>query len=365
MKNAKKWWRRFVKKALPTLFYTNFTILCFSVIIWVLGQNFGEGNEFYFDYFLHGEWTLTALLILLGINYARSTKAVKEKRQVWPIGLAVLLASLFSGVLIDMGYQLIGPLFGMEYNFHIMYFDIELPAYVTNSVSYFFWGLVIAVPVSIHHVTKFKYELTLKVKELEQDRLKKMKDLAQLELLRAKVNPHFMYNAFNSIASLIHTDASRAEQMLLALSELLRHSLNSGDEHFATVADEIQITERYLEVEKIRFEDQLKVDIKVDKDCLTLKIPKFIVQPLVENAIIHGTSKVDKGLLLIDVHKEQNELIVSIRDNGPDFEEGLTMGYGMSGVIEKLKLLLGDAGHFELQNGKNKGVEIRIRHDEE
>ncbi|MGH8402869.1 MAG: sensor histidine kinase, partial [Gammaproteobacteria bacterium] len=114
---------------------------------------------------------------------------------------------------------------------------------------------------------------------------------SRLGTLRGQMNPHFLFNALNTIVALIHLDPDRAENLLTELSALLRRSLADSYNEFTTVKDELYFVERYLAVMKARYEDRLNVNFKLDKQVADHVIPTFLLVPLVENAIKHGVAK--------------------------------------------------------------------------
>lgn len=184
--------------------------------------------------------------------------------------------------------------------------------------------------------------------------LKELKTKAELEALQAKINPHFLYNSLNSIASLIHEDPDKAEQMVLLLAKFFRYSTNAKSQYLTRLIDEIEMVKTYLNVEKIRFDERLDYSVWFEteelKDCL---VPQFLIQPLVENAIKHGISKsVDKGVLGIKVLDKGKKIMIVIFDNGAPFPEQLITGYGLRSTQDKLRLLMGDEARMEIINGR-------------
>jgi len=128
--------------------------------------------------------------------------------------------------------------------------------------------------------------------------------------------------------------------MALSLSKLFRYNINKNEEHYATLRDEIEMAEIYLQIEKNRFEDKLNYSIEIEEALNEFVIPKFILQPLAENAVKHGISKiVGNGIIRINIFEQEQKLIIEIYDNGPDFPSGLISGYGLQNTYEKLKLL--------------------------
>jgi len=204
-------------------------------------------------------------------------------------------------------------------------------------------------------------ESLVKEKDVELSRLKEAKAEAEVKALQSQINPHFLYNALNSIAGLAHTDADKTEKMALSLSDLFRHSINRKGKKVNTLGDEITLVQNYLEIEQIRFGDRLEFSIDVEPDLLDKEIPMFILQPLVENAIKHGISKMqEQGKIFLKVSKKDNGILISVQDNGPDFPEGLVSGHGLQSVYDLLKLTYGDKAEISWHNEPKKEITIDI-----
>ncbi|GAB4019914.1 hypothetical protein GCM10028808_59320 [Spirosoma migulaei] len=207
-------------------------------------------------------------------------------------------------------------------------------------------------------------QLTRKLSEQEFQLLnmEKLKTRAELDALQAKINPHFLYNALNSIASLVHDDPDKAEEMTLLLSKLFRYSTGRDGELFATLADELEMVRTYLKVEQVRFGNRLTFSVEVSDPALNdLKLPQFLLQPIVENAIKHGIAKrADSGRIDVRIYEKNGELNLCVHDNGPAFPDDMDGGYGLRSIQDKLKLLYGDDARVELQNWPLKQVLLSI-----
>ena len=198
-------------------------------------------------------------------------------------------------------------------------------------------------------------------KELEVSRLRELKTKAELDALHSKVNPHFLYNALNSIADLSITDGKKARKMTIALADLFRYSINYSHNNYSTINEEVAMTEVYLQIEKIRFEDQLNFSIRVEEEMGDYLIPRFILQPLAENAVKHGLKATGKMTeIFLEVKRDNSELIINIADNGPVFPDELTPGYGVKSVFDKLDLLFPDQYEIRFSNQPRKQVSIQI-----
>ena len=169
----------------------------------------------------------------------------------------------------------------------------------------------------------------LSEQEFQLLNLEKLKTRAELDALQAKINPHFLYNSLNSIASLVHEDPEKAEEMTLLLSKLFRHSTGRDGQLFATLADELEMVQTYLQVEQVRFGNRLTFSVEVAEPALNdLKLPQFLLQPVVENAIKHGIAKrADSGRIDVRIYQKNrttdsqdaglSELHLCVHDNGP------------------------------------------------
>lgn len=204
-------------------------------------------------------------------------------------------------------------------------------------------------------------ENLIKEKDLELSQLKEVNAQAEVKLLQSQINPHFLYNSLNSIASLAPIDALKTQKMAHSLSDLFKYSINRKGENTSTIKDEIEMVKTYLEIEKIRFESHLQFTIAVDPELQNHKIPLFLIQPLVENAIIHGVSKnVEVGKIKIKVEQKEDEIHISVSDNGPDFPDGLLSGHGLQTVYDLLRLNYEDKATLNWTNTPQKRITITI-----
>jgi two-component system, LytTR family, sensor kinase len=199
-------------------------------------------------------------------------------------------------------------------------------------------------------------------KELEVSKLQELKTKAELEALHSKINPHFLYNALNSIADLSVTDGRKARKMTVALADLFRFSINYSNHNFSTVKEEIEMAEVYLQIEKIRFEDQLTYSICVEEELNHFLVPRFVLQPIVENAVKHGLKATGRMTqILLEVKKDGQGLVMNVSDNGPLFPEELSPGYGVKSVYDKMDLLFPDVYEIHFENAPRKQVSIHIK----
>ena len=221
-----------------------------------------------------------------------------------------------------------------------------------------FWGLV-----GVAHALRF-YERA-KTREARETELVSRLAQARLEALRMQLNPHFLFNTLNSIASLVQEDPQAAEEMIEALSDLLRLTLRASDLQEITVREELHFLDRYLHIEQTRFGDRLKVEKEVDVGLLDAAVPILILQPLVENAIRHGIEKqIAPGLVRISVERAGDKLGLAVVDNGYGVKVGegrLVEGVGLKNTRARVKELYGTQAEFEVRPGKERGFTVEIR----
>jgi two-component system, LytTR family, sensor kinase len=217
-------------------------------------------------------------------------------------------------------------------------------------------------------VNLFYYWLTrerdrsLKISEQEYEliQLQDLKMKAELAALQAKINPHFLYNSLNSIASLVHENPERAEDMVINLSKFYRYSTGRSEDYFDTLSNEIEMIKTYLAIEQVRFGDRLQYVIDILPALSEIKIPRFLIQPLVENSIKHGIAQVpDKGLIQISVAMQDDWIELNVHDNGPAFPDHVAAGYGLKSISDKLRLLCGNSASILLLNEPQKIVKLR------
>jgi len=293
-------------------------------------------------------FALTLTANLLADRVKKTTPARIRYSQM--AGVAFLLSFVLSNVVFGgIGQLLRGK------SLHLFRLEVrDLPFYL---------GTTLVGMVLFHLITRDR-KRTLKISEQEFQLLQvqQRQTKAELAALQARINPHFLYNALNSIASLVHEDPDRAERMVLLLSRFFRYSTGGHSEPYDTLKQELGIVETYLEVEKVRFDERLQYRILLnDPGAEQLLIPRFLLQPLVENAIKHGIARnPGHGLIEVKIELSGDGVSISVHDNGPAFPEGFTMGYGLKGIEEKLRLLYGNRAAMDIGNGARKEVCIRL-----
>lgn len=292
-------------------------------------------------------------VIALSLVYAFTKYLVHRIRWNWTKylilnGLALFMSFLGQFVLILAYWQYIeSPNIEQPSDPQIILY-LFIPCIVA-SIYFFFW--------------QRSQQITRKISEQEFQllSLEKSKTQAELSALQARINPHFLYNSLNSIAGLVHQDADKAEAMTLLLSKLFRFTIGMKDQHYNTLEGELEIVRTYLDIEQVRFGNRLTYKLDMQEGLSNVKIPVFLLQPIVENAIKHGISKISgDGRIEVKITKEHHNLVLRIHDNGPAFPDNFFTGYGLQSIQDKLKLLYGEQASFDIQNSDYKQVIIQL-----
>ena len=206
----------------------------------------------------------------------------------------------------------------------------------------------------------------LRQKEISEARLAESLSEARLISLKMKLQPHFLFNALQSINVLIlDNQIEPASEMLSRLSVLLRLSFGQDDRQLVTVDSELETVRNYLAIEEIRFKDRLRVETAVEPGVRNAMVPSLLLQPLIENAIKHGLSRSSKsGKINIDIRRSGNSLSVAVRNDGPglpaewDFQS--QAGFGLKTTQKRLELLYGRDFTLEVRNAAEGGVRVEI-----
>jgi LytS/YehU family sensor histidine kinase len=197
----------------------------------------------------------------------------------------------------------------------------------------------------------------------EKQRLNRALTEAKLHALRAQLNPHFLFNALNSVSCLVYNDPAAADRMLANIANLLRLTLARDDSKEVRLLEEVEIAEEYLEIQKIRFGPRLKMEIDVADDVLDACVPNMLLQPLVENACVHGVARTrGECRLEIKASAESGQLVIGIYNDGPaiSLDWKAHAGIGLRNTLERLRLLYGSNSGLELVN-VGAGVRLNLR----
>jgi signal transduction histidine kinase len=226
-------------------------------------------------------------------------------------------------------------------------------------------GMLVARRIDAIRITRERYERALRVQEIE-----KLATEAELRALRAQINPHFLFNALTTIGFLIQTAPDRALDTLMRLTALLRGVLRSEGE-FTTLGRELDIVEAYLDIERARFEDRLRLCIDVPETLKRVRVPALLLQPLVENAVKHGIAPLREGgevgvsATLQPIADGQIQLALTVHDTGAgttpiDLERRQRDGVGLRNVERRLTCQYGAAASLTVRTSPGRGTTVTI-----
>jgi LytS/YehU family sensor histidine kinase len=187
---------------------------------------------------------------------------------------------------------------------------------------------------------------------------------ARLQLLQAQLHPHFLFNTLHAISELVHEAPETADRMITSLSDLLREALRATDIQEVPLRRELELLERYLEIQHARFGDRLHVEIDVDRNATDALVPHLILQPLVENAIRHGIgARAAHGRIRVAAARKDDTLKVVIEDDGRGIEQSdreVGTGVGLGNTRERLQSLYGAKGHLTIRSRPEGGTSLSL-----
>jgi two-component system LytT family sensor kinase len=193
----------------------------------------------------------------------------------------------------------------------------------------------------------------LSQKNAREARLESLVKETELKMLRAQINPHFLFNSLNSVSSLTVTDPEKAQDMVIKLSEFMRYALSKKDEQPVTLRSELENLRLYLEIEKVRFGDRLVTEEQIDESCLDIKMPVMLLQPLYENAIKHGVYESTEIVRIKTEARMSGEFIEILISNNfdtmPSSRKGT--GTGLLNVARRLELFYGNKASLKTTKG--------------
>jgi len=224
---------------------------------------------------------------------------------------------------------------------------------------YLIYWLLLGVYIAVD------YYRALQARELASAQLEASLSEARLHLLQAQLHPHFLFNTLNAISAFMETDPKVARRMTAQLGDLLRASLDQADQQEIPLTDELALLDNYLAIERMRFEDQLTIDVNAEPDTLDALVPRFVLQPLVENAIRHGiTTRAAAGHIAVTATRRENQLVLCVCDDGiglpADWHIEKNAGIGLSNTAARLRQLYNEQHAFAVENATEGGVYAEI-----
>jgi LytS/YehU family sensor histidine kinase len=228
---------------------------------------------------------------------------------------------------------------------------------ITNFTTHYliYWGLIAGTHIAKHYGEAREREL--RASQLEAN----LAD-ARLQLLKMQLQPHFLFNTLNTIAELVHTNPAEAERMIAGLGTLLRETVEGGLTDLVPLDREIDLLERYVGIQRVRFGERLRVTIDVPANVRAALVPSLVLQPLVENAIKYGlAARLDAGKIVVRAEQRGASLTIEVTDDGQGFSVAdIREGVGIGNTRARLRELYGADQRFDVVSAPNEGTRVRL-----
>jgi signal transduction histidine kinase len=305
----------------------------------------------------NGAWGLLGLLLLALANRRPIEGFAWSHWRVWGLHLSASVAVAALGLFVAF---VISLLFQTDEKMKPMTVEMVMKGLPRFYRAYFHTNLLFMwAAVAAFHGLKIYREY--KTREVVTARLEARFAEAQNRALRMQLQPHFLFNTLNSISALVHSDPDRADEMISRLGDFLRATLEEPAGQFVTLRKELAFIQDYLAIEQVRFQERLQVVVMIPADLMETRLPGFILQPLVENALKHGLDdRPQGGTLQLRARKEDGTLVLEVQDDGDGFTQGRE-GVGLSNVRSRLGLLYKGQGQLEIQSSTGRGTVVTLR----
>jgi two-component system LytT family sensor kinase len=322
-------------------------------------------------------WSIYALLNILGISFQSTHftpimalpiiaeslyfflithiyRSLSKKMEWLQLPTTQLIPKvLLSIVLMSVTVYLVrvGISFSLELYSSEMFSVINIAGNVTaNVIIMIIWS---SIYFAFHYFEKntqsLKYEVAMNEMKLNQ--------------LKAQINPHFIFNALNSIRALVDEEPSKSKRAINHLSNILRSSLVLDRKRLTSLKKELDTTRDYLALESIRFEERLQTEFSIETDTQNIQVPPMMLQTLVENGIKHGISKLKKGgKLSVDARIDSGKMILEVRNTGHYYDNRINgTGQGLRNTRQRLKLIYGETAKLKIENESDNTVLTTVK----
>jgi signal transduction histidine kinase len=273
--------------------------------------------------------------------------------RITPIHLAIaVVLSFLHTSLMAVSRKILSPLVGMgSYDYGEMRWRYPME----------FSNFIFLYAIFVTALTLFDYYRELRRREITGAELERRLSQAQFQNLQLQLQPHFLFNALNTISSVMYEDVKRADAMLVQLSDLLRRTLRRPDAQQVPLEEEIEMVRAYLRIMQERFGDDLRVEIAMDPDVAQVLVPQLLLQPLVENSIRHaaGTSPLQ---VTVRAMRNEGDLLLCVSDNGPGMRQVPSEnGIGLTNTAERLAALYGESHKLSFGNQPGGGLTVTVQ----
>ncbi|QQS38004.1 MAG: histidine kinase [Ignavibacteriales bacterium] len=290
-------------------------------------------------------WALITPFIYKIVTDYQSKKK-KLSQQIFYYTVLGLLVSVFHRLIsVSISYTLIKVIESTTDDYFTVMMQSKFVIFSYLFDSFFTYGFLLTLFFSINYYKRHN-ENKIKTAELE-NRLSQV----ELKALRMQLQPHFLFNTLNSISTLIHKNPDAADLMITKLSELLRFTLDSSGKQTILLSEEIEFLKTYLDIQKIRYGERIITEFNIPEKVLHIEVPALILQPTIENTIIHSVEKRNQPTCLnISAELQNGSLNLVVKDNGPGLRENHTEGIGIENTRVRLEQLYKYKSSFRLES---------------
>lgn len=302
------------------------------------------GNEIDFRISIIDSLVFNIILALLGLSFWYSSKYLSfEQNKI----TRFILSHIFGGIILTaiwllIGYYLVINIAEQKEVYKPFFMSTLQWRFTIGLLMYF---LLTAFYYVVIYYTGFQETM------IKQSQLRTLVTEAELKSLKFQINPHFIFNSLNSISALTEIDPARARMMTIKLADFLRYTLANNTTQKNRLFDELENVKRYLEIEKIRFEDRFEFVEETTPGCLDIPVPNMILQPLFENAIKHAVYEaINKIIITFSCKKENDFVLLKIGNNLEGVSRRKGAGVGLKNIESRLELIYQRKNLIEVQN---------------
>ena len=319
---------------------------------------FDAGFHILFPFINFGFWAVLSPIVWYIVNRYRPEQVIDyRKLLIWII--SGIFLSVFHEICTNLIYHGTKYLMGnleLTPEFYDNTFYSILGGFFSRFMEY--WMVFIGLTI-------WGYYQAFKKQKLKLAQIKAELFETKLEVLKAQLQPHFLFNTLNSVSALMTRDVQKAQRVLSNLAQLLRTLFKHDKDHMVTLSEELDFIQGYLEIEAVRFSDRLQVVYKIDQDTKKALVPRLILQPLVENSLKHGISKSNMGgEIVVTTCRSNDRLMLTVSDNGkgmPNKDQIWKMaGIGLKNTRERLEQLYEEDQHIEIESYSEKGFMVKL-----
>ena len=326
-------------------------VLIFNSLVAVLIKAIIPNSSFYNQMLISQSigWSIFLSLIVMASFFELKTWRIILPLIIGtPIGLTIVI--IIQAIMLNLSFD---------------YSIGSLKENYTDILSLLFAGLFFGAIILVFFSNReriFREKTKLQTEQINNLDHKKTIAETNLRLLQAQIEPHFLFNTLSNVISLIEKDPQTSKKLLESLTDFLRATLKRSTDSHQSLQDEINLIQDYMDIFKLRIGKRLEYNINLDDEVMGCVFPPLLLQPLVENAIIHGIEPlVEGGFIDISIKAFNQKIVITVADSGKGFSGKKINGFGLTNIRERIKSLYGDAGSLTIEENNSTGVTATIK----